>query len=71
MEAELQAFDKKNKKPLPPLIQKWRNRWVKMISANEIAKVSGNKGMRHLGHHIPSAETLQPNSLYDSMEQGQ
>jgi len=28
MEAELQAFDKKNKKPLPPLIQKWRNRWV-------------------------------------------
>jgi len=38
MEAELQAFDKRNKKPLPLLIQKWRNRWIKII--NENAKVA-------------------------------
>lgn len=36
MEAELAEFDKKNTKPLPPIIQRWRNRWVKTIKKNKI-----------------------------------
>jgi len=36
MEAELAEFDKKNTKPLPSLVQRWRNRWVKTIKKNKI-----------------------------------
>lgn len=28
---ELKAFDSRTKKPLPPAVRKWRNRWVKAI----------------------------------------
>jgi len=31
LEQELFAFDTKNKNPLPPILQKWRERWVKAI----------------------------------------
>jgi hypothetical protein len=36
MEAELAEFDKKNTKPLPSIVQRWRNRWVKTIKKNKI-----------------------------------
>jgi len=37
MEAELHEFDKKNVKPLPSCIQRWRNRWIKTIKKNTIS----------------------------------
>jgi hypothetical protein len=31
LEKELHEFDKKHQNPLPRIIQKWRERWVKLI----------------------------------------
>jgi len=31
LQKELDAFDAKNKNPLPPILQRWRERWVKAI----------------------------------------
>jgi hypothetical protein len=31
MEQELKEFDAKCSKPLPPILQRWRTRWVKQI----------------------------------------
>jgi hypothetical protein len=31
MEQELREFDKKCKKPLPPVLVAWRKRWVKAM----------------------------------------
>ena len=31
LQRELEAFDKKHKKPLPVPLYHWRNRWIKAI----------------------------------------
>lgn len=36
MEQELKDFDSRITKPLPPLIQQWRDRWVKMIEKQKL-----------------------------------
>jgi len=31
LELELTDFDRRNTKPLPPVIKRWRKRWIKAI----------------------------------------